>query len=145
MIVTFCGHANAYLTPDETSNLKEVITSIILKNSTTEFLCGHYGKFDILCFNILKKLQIEYPSIKINFVTPYISPNYSKLTELKNIYDEIIYPNLENIPYKFAIIERNKWMIKKSDVVIAYVKRSFGGARKTLDFAQKQNKKIIEI
>ena len=36
-------------------------------------------------------------------------------------------------------------MIEKADIVISYVKYSFGGARTTYDYAVRKNKKIINL
>lgn len=61
-------------------------------------------------------------------------------------YDEIVYADIEDTPKKYAIIARNKWLITQSDVLIAYVDYSVGGAAKTLEFAKKQpNIKIINF
>ena len=46
---------------------------------------------------------------------------------------------------RFAISKRNSWMIEKSDTVIAYVKRNFGGAAKSRDIAVKKKKIIINL
>lgn len=62
------------------------------------------------------------------------------------IFDDTIYPNIENVPPRFAIIKRNEWMVNNSDFLIAYVENRFGGARKTLQYAEKKkNIKIINL
>lgn len=54
------------------------------------------------------------------------------------IFDDTIYPDIEKVPPGFAIIKRNEWMIDNSDFLIAYVKNDFGGAYKTLQYAEKK-------
>lgn len=61
------------------------------------------------------------------------------------LYDSIIYPPIENTPPKFAIIKRNEWMVNKSDLIIAYVNRSYGGAYKSFAYAEKKKKTIINL
>ena len=51
----------------------------------------------------------------------------------------------EHIPPRFAILKRNEWMIDNADLVIAYVDHRYGGAYKSLLFAQRRKKKIINI
>ncbi len=70
-----------------------------------------------------------------------------KIKEMINegMYDEVIYPPIENTPKRFAISKRNEWMIKSADIVIAYVKTSYGGAYKSLQIAKRQKKRIINI
>ena len=60
-------------------------------------------------------------------------------------FDSIIYPEIEKTPPRFAILKRNFWMINKADLVIAYVKHSWGGAAKSFNYAKKLNKKFINL
>ena len=39
---------------------------------------------------------------------------------------------------------RNEWMVRRSDVIVAYVLHSWGGAAKTLDYARKKKKIILQ-
>jgi len=59
--------------------------------------------------------------------------------------DMSIYPPIENVPLRFAILKRNEWMMKNADLIIAYVKRNYGGAYKSLQVAKRKKKKIINI
>ena len=61
------------------------------------------------------------------------------------MYDESLYPPLENVLPKFAISKRNEWMITNADLIIAYVNHSYGGAYKTLKIAKRRKKKIVNI
>jgi hypothetical protein len=62
-----------------------------------------------------------------------------------DIYDFSIYPPIETVPRKAAIIKRNEFMVDNGDVVVAYVKHGWGGAAHTLEYAPKKNKEIINI
>ena len=46
---------------------------------------------------------------------------------------------------RYAIDRRNRWVIDKSDIVVTYVTRSYGGAAKFKRLAIAREKKIIEI
>lgn len=59
-------------------------------------------------------------------------------------YDETVYPPLENVPRRYAITRRNEYMADCADVIVAYVIHSFGGAYKTLCYAQRKKKRIIQ-
>ena len=60
--------------------------------------------------------------------------------------DHDILPNgIENIPPRFAINYRNKSMIEAADIVVTYVKHSWGGAAKYKLLAEKKNRQIIEL
>ena len=52
------------------------------------------------------------------------------------------YP-LENVPRRFSISHRNRWMVESADVVVAYVLHDWGGAATTLRCAKQKKKQII--
>ena len=60
-------------------------------------------------------------------------------------YDEIIYPEIDSVPLKFAISKRNEWMVKQADYVIGYVCTHYGGAYKTLLYAHKHKKPYTNL
>ncbi len=53
--------------------------------------------------------------------------------------------NTENVPKRLSILRRNYEMVKSSDLVIAYVEFSFGGAYQTLEYARQMKKRIINL
>ena len=138
MIITFCGHSNYSYDDTIKEKLRDLLLQNIKKNPACKFYLGGYGNFDSLCLKILKELKINFPNIQLLFITPYLNNEYSKLKTAKLYYDGIIYPPLENIPLRFCISRRNEWMIDKADLIIAFVKYSWGGAAKTLDYAKRK-------
>ena len=145
MIITFCGHSNCSFNEDVKEELKNILLDTIIKNPTCKFYLGGYGDFDGLCLRTLKDLKADFPNIELIFITPYLDKNYSKLDFAKYHYDDVIFPPLESVPRKFAILKRNEWMVNEADLVIAYVMYSWGGAAKTLEFAQRKKKTIINL
>lgn len=137
MIVTFCGHREVDNTLEVGNWLSQVIEDLIKKGAKIFYL-GGYGKFDSLCKKVLMEYKIIYPDIQILLIVPYIN---HKL-EIKG-YDGTIYPEIENIPPRYAILKRNRWMVEKSDVVISYVINNYGGAFKTLEYSIQKGKNII--
>ena len=110
-----------------------------------QFYLGGYGDFDSLCLRTLRELKKEFQDIELIFITPYLDKNYSKLDFAKYHYDDVIFPPLESVPRKFAILKRNEWMVEEADLVIAYVMYSWGGAAKTLEYAKRKKVRIINI
>ena len=79
-------------------------------------------------------------------VTPYIGRFRSENTEqMRARYDDTVYPSLETVPYRLAIVRRNEWMVLCSDIVIAFVQHRWGGAAATLKYAQRKGKNIIYL
>ncbi|MBQ7224809.1 MAG: hypothetical protein IJX06_04590 [Clostridia bacterium] len=145
MIITFFGHSNCLFNDDIKKQLKNILLDEIIKNPTCKFYLGGYGDFDVLCLKTLRELKHDFPTIEIIFITPYIDKNYSKLELAKYYYDDVIFPPLESVPRKFAILKRNEWMVEGASLVIAYVMYSWGGAAKALEYAKRKKKRIINI
>ena len=145
MVITFCGHSNCFFSDGEKEKLKQLLIEEIRKNPTCKFYLGGYGDFDSLCLRTLRELKTDFPDIELLFITPYLDKNYSKLELAKYYYDDVIFPPIENVPRKFAILKRNEWMVDSADLVIAYLKYSWGGAAKTLEYAKRKKKCIFNI
>ena len=148
MIITFIGHSSIYNGGDLYDKIKNAIIKSTSIDEHTTFYCGTYGDFDNLCASVCRSLKKERSNVEIIFVTPYLTESQHKKTNAfikSNLYDSIIYPPLESIPKKFAIIKRNEWMVEKSDLIIAYVNLSYGGAYKALAYAKKKKKTIINL
>ena len=148
MTITFLGHSEIY----DTDDLYERVKKAILENADTHenitFYCGGYGAFDELCARICRSLKSEHPRWQTVFVTPYITEaQQKKLKYLTNaaLYDSTLYPPLEAVHPRFAIIARNRWMVDQADLIIAYVDHPYGGAHKALEYAKKKQKNIINL
>ena len=145
MTITFCGHSNFLFDNTVKEKLRELLLQEIRKNPACKFYLGGYGDFDSLCLNILKEMKADFPTIELLFITPYLDDNYSKLETAKLDYDGIIYPPLENVPRRFCISKRNEWMVDEADLVIAFVKYSWGGAAKTLEYAKRKKVEFFNL
>lgn len=144
MIISFFGHSDFYA--DINENLIVEIVEKISRGQEVDFYLGGYGKFDDFAYRCAVSYKRKHPNkTKVIFVTPYIYDGYGKLEENKDKYDEIIYPELEKVPRKFAIAKRNEWIIEKAQIIFAYVIRNYGGASKSLAYAKKRGKTIIDI
>ena len=135
----FFGHRD---TPSEISDkLERAIINLIENKSVDSFYVGNQGGFDSMVRNTLKKLKIKYPHINYAVVLAYM-PTRADGQD----YSDTIYPDgLENVPPKFAIDWRNRWLIDNSAYVIAYISRSYGGAAKFYGLAVKKKKRVINL
>ena len=144
MVVSFFGHKKIYYND---LDLEQIISTIEVEacGQHVEFFLGGFGNFDAIglrCAQLYKKL---HPETKLVFITPYIHENYCLLQDAKEIYDEVIYPELELVPPRYAIPRRNRWMVNESDFIIFYVISHFGGAYDALRHAQSKKKKYINL
>ena len=138
MTITFCGHSKINRTEDFSKWLDMILPSFIEWGAATFYL-GGYGVFDGLAAAALRKQKEAYPHIELILVLPYLNRDIDA-----SRYDSTTYPPLEKVPPRYAIVKRNEWMVCESDVVISGVTHGWGGAAKTLEFAQRKKKVIFQ-
>lgn len=133
---TFFGHRDA---PEEMKpKIREAIYALIDRGITC-FYVGNQGAFDRMVFSELEKISKE-KSIRYYQVLAYF-PNGKN-----NIANQSILPDgIERVHPRFAIRWRNDWMIEKSEIIVAYVYRNYGGAAKFTEKARNKGRKIINL
>ena len=137
MVCTFFGHRDA---PDSLAEeLWKTLIELIEVSNVDVFYVGNSGNFDRLVSHILSELSSEY-SFECRIVLAYL-PEQEMDYNFETIYPE----GIENVPRRFAISYRNRWMIEHADVVVTYVRRNYGGANKYKELAKKKGKKVIEV
>ncbi len=137
MIITFCGHSNV----SDTDIIKEWLSNVLdrfIHEKTVVFYLGGCGDFDRLAATVVRQKQTLNPKAQAVLVIPYLNQRYDD-----DGYDYTIFPPLESVPPRYAILKRNEWMVTQADVVVAYVTHSWGGASKTLKYAQLKKKPIL--
>ena len=140
MIITFCGHSTFFKSTEIEAQLLSILQSQV-GEARCDFYLGGYGSFDSFARECCRKYQSEHPNVSLVYVTPYLEIDELTL----KLYDESVYPPLEDKPRKFAISYRNKWMVENADLVIAYVNHSSGGAYTTYQHAKRKKKQIINL
>ncbi len=133
---TFIGHS------DCDSNIKEklysAIENLIVEKNVSTFYVGTHGRFDYYAYKALCELEKIY-KIKVLVVLSHLSsiPDYCK--GAKAIFPE----SVEKVPYKYAIIKRNQYMIENSEFMICYINHSFSNTYNFVKLAI--NKKLYLI
>lgn len=138
MKCAFFGHRDA---PSEIRDrIKETVIDLIEERGVTEFYVGNNGNFDRMALSVLKELSGMYPQIAYYVVYAYLPEKGEE------DFEHTIYPEgIETVPKRFAIDYRNRWIVGQADIVVAYVRRSFGGAVKFVDMAERRGKDIIDL
>ena len=148
MIITFAGHSSVSFREKVKETVKEQIKNNIKPNEAVSCYVGGYGDFDSICACACKELKEEHTCTEVVYVTPYMSlSEQKKIDEMQKsgLIDSSVYPPLENVPPRFAIIKRNEWMVEKADLVIVYIEHNYGGAYKTYKTAKRRGKKTINV
>ena len=129
------------------NQIKRQIANCVENRKIYNFLLGNNGGFDRCCAKYVKDMKALYPQIKSFLVLAYlpckVDDNDKEFTD--KMFDEVVYPALEKVPKKYAILARNKWMVDNSDFIIFYVNHSWGGACKSLEYATRKHKNHINF
>ena len=146
MVITFCGHAQFPIAEEYEQKLLAFLEEKIGDNPA-DFYLGGYGAFDNFAYDCCKKYKKSHPNVSLILITPYMSVEYQRnhLEYQKKQYDEILCPEIEDKPLKFAISYRNKWMVEQADYLICGISHDWGGAYKTYQHAKRKNKPIWNL
>lgn len=140
-ICTFFGHSDC--SNEIREELLKTINELIKEENVDKFYVGNNGFFDQLVISVLDEIKTE--NININFFVVLSQMPSVKNHFIINHYDTILPDGIEYVYPKFAIIYRNKWMVKKSDFVITYINHPQGGAARFYEYAIKQGKNVINL
>lgn len=145
-VCCFAGHDEFY---DENmrDKIKICAEKLIRDESVGIFMVGNYGGFDRIAASAIRSLKTKYQDIRLELIVPYLT---AEIVTEKNWYsrqyDSVIIADIpENTPKKYGIIYANKYIVEKSDFMIAHIDHTFGGAYKTLLYAKRNGVNIIDI
>lgn len=105
-------------------------------------MSGYRGSFDATCCGCVYKLKEKYPHIKNTLVLSYHPEEGFKAPE---IFDGSVYLLERDVPPKYAIVETNKLLAAKADIIFSGVFYNFGGAFSAVKFAAAKGKKIYKL
>ena len=140
MIISFIGNSDS-LGADEEKEEERLLSllSETVGDKECSFYLGNYGWFDGFASRVCRKYADTHKNCKLILVIPYLDRKYN--TER---YDETLYPPLETVPKRLAIVRRNEYMIDVADLLIVHVSY-IRYARNYLFYAEKKKKKVINI
>ncbi len=138
MVCTFFGHRYAPETIKVT--LRTTLMDLIENKNANMFYVGNNGAFDRMARELLKEFKKTH---KIDY---YVVLAYIPQKMDDNDYtDSIYFDELNSKPYTVRIVERNKLMINKSDIVVTYVTHITGSAAEFKALAERKGKIVINI
>ena len=132
--------------------MKERLKTEIIKaieNGYTTFISGMALGFDMICAEMVLELKKTYSNIKLVGAIPCKTQDrfwqtkdkqrykswLAQLDKVRCIYDDYIGPE--------CMLERNRFMVNNSSLIIALFNGTNGGTKKTIDYAKKQGVKIV--
>ena len=147
--VSFFGHRYIERSSEIECRLDKLLHDLITQKEYVEFLIGRDGDFDLLASAAVKKAVREnsYGNTHFTLVLPYLKAEYrDNEKEYLDYYDEVeVCVESEAAHPKAAIQIRNRNLIDRSDLVTCCIQHQSGGAYKTIQYAKKQGKRIINL
>ena len=110
----FIGHRDA---PETLRPLLDTtVERHITEYGVTEFVVGHYGRFDYMAAGAVQRAKKCHPQVTLTLLLPYYPFPYDT-----SDYDSTYYPEgMEDVPKPYAIVRANEHMIKTCDYLICY-------------------------
>ena len=129
--------------------LEEQIRKLINEKEYVDFLVGRNGDFDQCASSTVLRVRknVRDDNSSLILVLPYPTAEYlNNETYFHDYYSdvEISYAASKAHP-KSAIQIRNREMVDRADLIICFVERNSGGAYKTIEYAKKQNKIVVNL
>ena len=142
-----CGFGHRVMLMDVEKPLRETLERLVEERGVRVFYTGEMGEFDELFARTVRSMKRECPSLRLVLVAPYLTERLNMDKAFyEAIYDEILIPaELDGVHPKAAIGLRNRWMVDRSDIVIAALHRDFGGAAEAVRYAEAKGKEVVRI
>lgn len=129
--------------------LEDKIRKLIEEKEYVDFLVGCNGEFDKIASSAVRRVRKNYrdDNSSLTLVLPYLTAQYNNNKKYFEEYYsdvEVSYSASKSHP-KSAIQTRNREMVDRADLIICYIECKEGGAYKTVKYAMKNNKNIINF
>lgn len=144
--VTFFGHRQIEHPFEVEKRLDKLIRELINNKEYVEFLVGRSGEFDQMVSSTVRRVKkaVDNANSALVLVLPYLTAEYTNnKASFENYYDEI--EIFDPRHFRSAFTERNRSMVDRADLIICYIEHNSGGAFSAIRYAEKKNKKILNV
>jgi uncharacterized phage-like protein YoqJ len=131
------------------SALKNVLREAIARGAY-RFLAGGAMGFDTIAALCVLELKNEFPHIKLELVLPCRN-QAQRWNELNRSVYDMIFERADRVEYLHetytpsCMHDRNRRLVDKADLVVAYLVHSGGGTAYTVAYALKQDKELLNL
>ncbi len=147
--VSFFGHRHIECGAEMEYRLDAILHDLITQKEYVDFLIGRDGDFDLLASAAVRRAVQSYGCGNTHFtlVLPYMKAEYRDNEQsYLAYYDEVeICAESASAHPKSAIQVRNRNIVDRSDLVICCIQHASGGAYRTMQYARKAGKRIINL
>ena len=138
----FTGHRNLPEYLDE-EIIKKAVENCI-KKGVEIFYNGVAKGFDLLSAKVVLSLKKKYPNIKLIACIPCYNQEKNYNEEEKKAYIEVLAKTDEKIYvseseyFRGCMQKRDRYLVDKADILIAYLKEDTGGTAFTVNYCKKK-------
>lgn len=132
------------------NSLYNLIKSLI-ENGARYFITGMAMGFDLIAAEVVLELKSIYPEVKLECAIPCMNQCKGWIEGYKKRYNKII-ESSDKVTYltdknyfEGCFHVRNRYMVDKSDLVLACSFSTGGGTASTIKYASSKNKNLIII
>ena len=147
--VSLFGHRHIEQGALVEERLESLLYDLITGKEYVEFLIGRDGEFDLLASSVIKRCIKKYGrgNTSLVLVLPYMRAEYrDNEAAFLDYYDEVeICEESARAHFKAAIQIRNRRMVDRSDLVVCCIQHQSGGAYRTVQYAQRLGKRVVEV
>ena len=147
--VSFFGHREIQRASEIEERLERLLYELITQKSYVELLVGRDGEFDLIAASAVRRAihSYGYGNTSLILMLPYMKAEYRDNEQsYLNYYDEVeICSESADAHYKSAIQVRNRIMVDRSELVVCCIQHKSGGAYRTVQYAMKQGKQVINL
>ena len=131
----FIGHREA---PDDLyPALYDAVLRHIEDYGVTDYVVGHYGRFDALAARAVREAKKMHPDVQLSLLLPY-HPAEREARQAEQ-YDSLFYPpDQETVPRRVAIVRANRYMVDHCAYLIAYAWHPASNARDLVEYAMRR-------
>ena len=127
----------------------DAVIGAVYESGVTHFICGMANGCDMYCAEAVLKLKASNPDITLEAAVPYDGQESKWSPDLKQRYHDIIINcdavNIISDKYtQFCMMQRNKYMVDSSSVLIACYNGQSGGTWNTVKYAMDLDREIIQ-
>ncbi len=154
LTVAFIGHRKVENGGEVVRRLEQTVRFLVEKKNAQTFLFGSKSAFDELSLSVVTELKEKYyPDIKRVYISSKDEtiPEYYENYLLK-VYDATFFPRAVKNAGARSYVVRNRAMIDKCNILVTYFNADYNppsgktsGTRIAVDYALKENKKIINL
>lgn len=149
--VCFTGHREIpFLKAGAIKNMLKKTLEDLIEKGYCYFGAGGALGFDTLAAQTVLELKSKYPQIRLILVLPCLSQadswsdrDKAVYEDIKNRADKVVYTAQEY--FKGCMHKRNRHLVDNSSVCICYLTTKTGGTAYTVNYADKNGLKVINI